>query len=185
LYNGVIDLLREISADPNHELRGTLSTQMDGFVDRLRSDPELGARIAGMRDDMLEHPELQSLVAGAWDSFRSSLRIAAAADQRSEAGVDSRIVTVLERAANTLRADDSLRVKIDGWVAALAQTVATDYGHHAAELIRTTIEEWDAEETSNRIEQQIGKDLQYIRINGTLVGALVGLLIHTVSELLT
>jgi uncharacterized membrane-anchored protein YjiN (DUF445 family) len=84
----------------------------------------------------------------------------------------------------TILNNEFLLEKIDHWVHEGAVYLVTEYGHEVETLIAYTISKWDAEETSRRIELQVGKDLQFIRINGTLVGGLVGLLIHTVSYLI-
>ena len=80
--------------------------------------------------------------------------------------------------------DPQLARKIDGWTEDTARYLIRHYGHEVADLIRDTIDSWDTNATANRIEEQIGRDLQFIRINGTLVGGLIGLLIHTVRQLL-
>ncbi len=77
--------------------------------------------------------------------------------------------------------DDLLSGKIDGWADDSARYLIRTYGHEVADLISDTIESWDPEATSERIELQIGRDLQFIRINGTVIGGLVGLLIHTLT----
>jgi uncharacterized membrane-anchored protein YjiN (DUF445 family) len=81
-----------------------------------------------------------------------------------------------------LGADDSLREKVDSWVEGAAAYVVLNYRDEITTLITDTVQRWDAEETSRKIELQVGRDLQFIRINGTVVGALAGLLIYTVAQ---
>ena len=82
-----------------------------------------------------------------------------------------------------MQADDNLRAKINDWVEGAARYLVRAYGHEIGNMIAQTIDNWDAEATAQKIELQVGKDLQYIRINGTLVGGLVGLTIHTIAVL--
>ncbi|MBI4553473.1 MAG: DUF445 family protein, partial [Candidatus Latescibacteria bacterium] len=83
-----------------------------------------------------------------------------------------------------LLADEVLLDKIDRWVEEAALRLIQAYGHEVGQLISQTIRGWDAEAASRKIELQIGKDLQFIRINGTIVGGFAGLVIHIVSRLL-
>ena len=83
-----------------------------------------------------------------------------------------------------LRDDPQLQAKIDRWIESVVDYVAEEYGHEITDLIATTVERWDAGEASRRIELQVGRDLQFIRINGTVVGALAGLAIYSFGQLL-
>ena len=93
------------------------------------------------------------------------------------------IQDAVEKFGRSILADDKLAEKINGWAEDSSRYLLDNYGHEVANLISQTIESWDPQSTSERIEIQIGKDLQFIRINGTVVGGLAGLGIHSISEL--
>jgi uncharacterized membrane-anchored protein YjiN (DUF445 family) len=95
-----------------------------------------------------------------------------------------RIADSVVRIGESLRDDAELRDKVDDWILRGAQHLVTQYGSEATTIITETIERWDAEEASRRIELHVGRDLQFIRINGTVVGALAGLVIYTVAQIL-
>jgi uncharacterized membrane-anchored protein YjiN (DUF445 family) len=185
LFTGILDLLDEVRRTPGHELRASITSQVDVFVQRLQNDETLRSNVERLRDEALDHPSVRGFVSSAWDDIRQGLQSAAYSAQMGESSVwANRVSAVVARGTATLRADEALRRRIDGWAVSAVQYVATEHGHQVSSLIETTVQNWDANETSARIEEQIGRDLQFIRINGTVVGGLVGLLIHTVGFVL-
>jgi uncharacterized membrane-anchored protein YjiN (DUF445 family) len=185
LFSGIVDLLREVRADPRHELRASLLAQADQLVARLRSDPAMQAKVASVRDQALAHPNVAAFVRSAWDTMCSALQRAGSPVSGAKLSEwDRRGQGLVLRAADTLHNDAALQAKVDAWIATFVQTVVADHGHRAADWISSTVEQWDATDTSDLIEVQIGKDLQFVRINGTAVGALVGVLIYTMGQLI-
>jgi uncharacterized membrane-anchored protein YjiN (DUF445 family) len=96
----------------------------------------------------------------------------------------TRITDTVVRVGESLRDDVELRDKVESWMVRAAQHLVSQYGVEITAIITETIERWDAEEASRRIELHVGRDLQFIRINGTVVGALAGLVIYAVAQLL-
>ncbi len=96
----------------------------------------------------------------------------------------TRVADTVVRIGESLRDDPEMRDKVDNWIVRAAQHLVTQYGTEITAIITETIERWDADEASRRIELHVGRDLQFIRINGTVVGALAGLVIYTVAQLL-
>jgi uncharacterized membrane-anchored protein YjiN (DUF445 family) len=119
--------------------------------------------------------------ASLWARIKTAL-LEAAEDPGSELRV--RLEQGLVEAGQSLQRDPQLRAKIDRWIIEATGYVAEQFRHEVADLIGSTVRRWDARETAERLELQVGRDLQFIRINGTLVGGLAGLAIHVVSELL-
>lgn len=181
LVTGVRNLVRDVLADPDHELRRQLGVRLRELAQRLRTDPELAARVERIRDDLLERPELQGWIERFWSDARADLVRAASVD---ESGLRRRVAEVVARASSRLSADAVLRARIDESVVRLAGSATAAAGPEIAQLIAGTVERWDADDTSRRIELQIGRDLQFIRINGTVVGGLAGLTIHALADLL-
>ncbi len=177
IYFSLHRFIEEVASDPSHEIRAILDARVADLVERLKTDPTLLEHGEQLKQSLLAHPDVRSWTDGLWDGMKKSLVDAAAAD-------DSDLRRRLERLAldtgRRLQSDPALRQSIDRWVANLTSHLAERSGEEVAAIIDTTVERWDADETSRRLELQVGRDLQFIRINGTLVGGLVGVLIHAV-----
>ncbi len=177
---GIEHTLHEVSVDPDHPLRARFNEAMDEFVDKLKSSPEMIARGEALKEEVLQHPAVRSYSASLWGEMKESLL-------RHNADPESRFRERVERAVTafgeSLQGDEELLGKVEGWIEGAVLYVVEQYRHEVADLISTTVAAWPAEDTSRKIELQIGKDLQFIRINGTLVGGLAGLIIYTLSQL--
>ncbi len=181
LFTGIIDLLNEVRHAPGHELRAELDRNIESLVTRLRSDPLMASKLDDLREEVLHDPRVRQWLTSVWGDVRSAV-IQQSVDPASR--LRTGVSGFVRRATKTLQNDEPLARRVDEWVASLVKTLAVDHGHQAAKLISSTVQRWDARDTSRRIELQIGRDLQFIRINGTIVGALVGVLIHFVGELI-
>ena len=173
--------LHEVSADPDHPARAKFNEAVAEFVERLRTSPELIARGEDFKEEVLQHPAVREYSGSIWADLKASL-LRHSADPQSEFRV--RVGAAVTRFGQTLREDPELMEKVDGWIEQAVLYLVDQYRHEAAALIESTVSAWDPEDTTEKIELQIGRDLQFIRINGTLVGGLVGLLIYTVAQLL-
>ena len=138
-------------------------------------------RFAAFKARMLTHPDMGSSLTAVWDAVRTAL-IDPIGDPDSSLRV--RATKALQDLGERLQYDDALRAKVDDRAAEAVGYVIRTYGSEIVSVISDTIERWDGREAAARIELHVGRDLQFIRINGTVVGALVGLLIHALSELL-
>jgi uncharacterized membrane-anchored protein YjiN (DUF445 family) len=149
------------------------------FAEDLRTDPEMIERAEAVKQQVLAHPEVQILVGSAWGTAKKML-LGAAEDPSSE--LRQRVRDGLMSLGRRLRQDTELRSKVDNWLQGVATYVVSNYRGEITALITDTVQRWDAAETARKVELQVGRDLQFIRINGTVVGALAGLLIHTLSQ---
>ena len=181
LYNGLHGFLGEVAATPDHELRRYLDERMAVLSERLRTDPELAARGEKLKEEILAHPAVRGWTASLWTELKDTVR-QQAADEDSE--LRRRLADGATHFGRTLAADASLRAKVDDAVERAVLYVVEQERHQVADLISTTVERWDPQEASQRIELQVGRDLQFIRINGTIVGGLAGLVIYTLGQLL-
>lgn len=179
IYAGVQNFISEINATPNHPVRQKLDERIRTTAQRLRDSPELAERAEEIKRELLEHPDAQEWVDNLWVSLKDEIRRAA---ETPESDLRLRLRDLAISAGDTLRADEKLRAKVDGWLATVAGQLAQESQNEVADLIASTVKGWDAEETSDLIELQIGRDLQFIRINGTIVGGLAGLVIHTLTQ---
>ncbi len=181
IYAAVRKVLSDMRSDRDHEMRREVERRTIKLAQELRTSPELVARGEEIKAEVLAHPEVRAWSAGLWSRLKSGL-IEATEDPDSE--LRHRLEEALTEGGAQLAADSTLQAKIDRWIVDAVGYVAEQFRGEVAELIAATVQRWDAEETAERIELQVGRDLQFIRINGTIVGGLAGLAIYTASELL-
>jgi uncharacterized membrane-anchored protein YjiN (DUF445 family) len=171
----------DIRDDPLHRARAALDSMLAQLGQDLLFDPDTQARAENLKNRLLDHPQFTQTGISLWRALRNAL-LAALRDPRGElrARLEAELVAFAER----LTVDEELRRRLDG-VAADAVVFAVDrYGAELTTIITSTIERWDGQEAARRIELHVGRDLQFIRINGTIVGGLVGVLIHAGTVLL-
>ena len=181
IINGVEKTIEEVGTNHEHPLRLRYNEAMQEFIEKLRTSPEMIERGEHLKEELLEHPVVRGYSASLWGDLKASV-LRHAADPGSE--FRRRIAHTVTRFAESMRGDPELLAKVDGWVDSAVLYFVEQYRGEVAELISSTVAAWDPEDTTRKIELQIGKDLQFIRINGTLVGGLAGLLIYTLSQLL-
>ena len=174
--------LDEVVTEPDHELRQQYDARLRELADRLRTDPELGARAEGMKAELLSHPAVREWTALLGSEIKTSVTDAAA-DPDSE--LRRRLQAGIVSFGNKLCVDPALQAKVDGWLEQVVGYLTDQYRGELADLVTGTVRSWDTEETSAKIELQVGRDLQWIRVNGTVVGGLAGLLIYTFAQLIT
>ncbi|MEV6245429.1 DUF445 domain-containing protein [Streptomyces sp. NPDC051742] len=179
VYKELLRFVTEMRDMPAHPARGAIDRFLTDFAADLQADTDTRARVERLKSDLLARPEIQDIIASAWSSIRS-LIIAAAEDDRSQLRLRARASLI--SLGVRLSTDARLQEKVEGWAEDAAAYVVTTYRHEITSLITDTVAGWDATQTSKKIEANIGRDLQFIRINGTVVGALAGLLIYTVSH---
>ncbi|AWB94451.1 DUF445 domain-containing protein [Agromyces badenianii] len=177
----VLGLVRAVRTDDGHPLRVAIDRYLAELADALQHDPAMIARVETLKVELLESPRVREFAGEVWASVKSTLDTALA-DPTSElrAGLSSAVVEVGAR----LVADEGLAAKVDTWMTDAAAYVVRSYRHEIAGVITETVERWDPRETTEKLELQVGRDLQFIRINGTVVGALAGLAIFTIATAL-
>lgn len=181
VYKELLRFVTEMRDMPSHPARGALDRFLTDFASDLQSDTDTRARVERLKGEVLGRGEVQDLIASAWTAVRSMI-VAAAEDERSELRL--RVRASLLSLGARMAVDPKVQSKVDGWVEGAAVYVVTTYRREITSLITDTVAGWDAEHTTRKIEAHIGRDLQFIRINGTVVGSLAGLLIYTVSRAL-
>ncbi|WP_435862675.1 DUF445 domain-containing protein [Streptomyces phaeochromogenes] len=181
VYKELLRFVTEMRDMPAHPARGALDRFLTDFASDLQSDTDTRARVENLKREVLGRGEVQDLIASAWSSVRQMI-VSAAEDERSELRL--RVRASLLSLGARMATDAKLQAKVDGWVEGAAVYVVTTYRDEITSLITDTVAGWDAEHTSRKIEAHIGRDLQFIRINGTVVGSLAGLLIYAVSRAL-
>ncbi|MDQ1520539.1 MAG: hypothetical protein QOI55_1612 [Actinomycetota bacterium] len=181
LLDGFRDYLRTVNRDPNHELRAQFDQRVADVADQLLHSPELLERGEQLKRDLLAHPELRSWSTAVWSDLKRTLR-AQASDPESE--LRQRLTRAVVGAGKRLQADSTLQQKVDEVIEGGVRYIATHFRDEITGLVSGTIERWDPEETSDKLELLLGPDLQFIRINGTVVGGLAGLVIHALARVI-
>ncbi|MFE2142146.1 DUF445 domain-containing protein, partial [Streptomyces sp. NPDC059456] len=179
VYKELLRFLTEMRDMPEHPARGAVDRFLTDFAADLQSDTDTRARVERLKSEILQRGEVQEAIASAWTAIRSMI-ISAAEDEQSELRL--RVRSSLLSLGARLATDGRLQDKVEGWIEGAVVYVVTTYRAEITSLITDTVAGWDAEHTSRKVEAHIGRDLQFIRINGTVVGALAGLLIYTLSQ---
>jgi uncharacterized membrane-anchored protein YjiN (DUF445 family) len=177
LYARLRQRLAAMAADPGDETRRQFEEWIAGLPDRLETSPELRERGERLKRDVLASAGLRDWSSSLWQTAKETLRIQAA-DPDSE--LRRRLADALVAAGRRLASDSRLADGLERVVESGARALASQFHDELADLVTGTIERWDAAETSSQLELLLGRDLQYIRINGTVVGAGVGLALHAI-----
>ena len=182
VFTGVEQFLEEVGQDPQHELRRSYDARLRAYIHALRNDPSTAARVEELKKDLLEHPAVRQWSGSLWTNAKNAV-LAAAADPDSE--LRSRVIAMIRDGARLLQTDPTVRELVQRHSHTVAGYLVERFAGDLADLVGSTVARWDTEETSRRIELQVGRDLQWIRVNGTVVGGLAGLVIYTVGQLLS
>ncbi|MBO9621770.1 MAG: DUF445 domain-containing protein [Sphingomonas sp.] len=178
---GLAKLIADMAEDPDHPLRAKAEEGLTKLAQDLQHDPERRAQVEAFKNELLDNPALGDWWLGVWESGRTALlRIARDPDRV----LSGELGAALAQLGETLQNDAGLADTINRFVRRTAVGAAADYGDGIVRLVSDTIRSWDARTVTGRLENAVGRDLQYIRINGTLVGGLVGTAIHAVDVLL-
>ncbi len=179
ISHAVETLLVEVAKDPKHQLRDTLDTAIERLIERMQHDPDWAQRGEDIRSYLQNDEALASYVHDIWADLRQKLRDDLQDENSSIAASVSKMGKWL---GMSLAGDAALRVRLNARLEMWAAQWAPDVAQSVAEHIRATVQRWDAQEMAALVEQHIGSDLQYIRINGTIVGGLIGLVLFVISH---
>jgi uncharacterized membrane-anchored protein YjiN (DUF445 family) len=182
LHLEAVRWVEDISRDPHHHARYALDSMLRQLAEDLLHDESTQARAEALKVRVLAQPQVVATGMSLWSAFRRAL-VEALDDPTGplRARAEAELVAFGER----LGRDVGLRARLEGWGADLTVWAVDRYGGELAAIITHTIERWDGKEAAERIELHVGPDLQFIRINGTVVGGLVGLVIHAVTVLVS
>ncbi|MFA5962437.1 MAG: DUF445 domain-containing protein [Sphingomonas sp.] len=181
IIDGLDNLLFDMANDPDHPLRKKAEEGLSALAHDLQHDPEMQARVERVKAEIIDNPAMQRWLDGVWEQARAAmLRMA----RDPDAALAGQFGEALNQLGETLQKDALLGETINRFVRRAVVGMAADYGDGIVRLVSETVRGWDADTITRRLENAVGRDLQYIRVNGTIVGGMVGLAIHAVDVLL-
>ncbi|MFF8185984.1 DUF445 domain-containing protein [Microbacterium sp. NPDC016588] len=180
VYREAVGFVDAVRADPRHQARIAIDQYLARLADNLQHDSATRTRLEEAKASVFDSPRVRGLAADAWNTAKTGL-LRSLADP--ESALRRRAAAALADVGVRLQNEESLQRRVDGWVTDAAVFLVERYRHDIASIITDTVERWDAAETTEKIELMVGRDLQYIRLNGTVVGALAGLAIFTIAHL--
>ncbi|WP_420749306.1 DUF445 domain-containing protein [Rhodococcus sp. O3] len=181
IHRELVEFTWKVRSNPTHEVRLAANKFLADYARDLQTDPATIAKAERVKAEIMGRDEVTQLAAATW---RTAKRMILESVDDPNSTLRTKVAENVMHLGVRLRDDDELRGKVDGWLLDGARYIAANYADEITAVIRETVERWDADEASRKIELAVGRDLQFIRINGTVVGSLAGLAIYTVSQLL-
>lgn len=182
VHTELLGWVAEVRDDPAHRAREALDDYLAGLADDLQHDGRTMQACESLKSRLLEHPQLADTAVALWGTVQRALIEAL---QDAPGPLRTRLAGELSDLGGRLVSDDRVRERLDAWAADTVMALVEQYGAEVTGVITATIRAWDGRLAAERIELHVGRDLQFIRINGTVVGALVGLVLHAVTQLLS
>jgi len=184
LADAIVDGLRKLTidmaVDPDHPLRAKAEEGLARLAAGLQDDPELRGKVEAWKNEMIDNPAVTDWLGGVWENSRAGLLKGA---RDPDAALAGKFGEALRQLGETLQTEPRLKQAINQFARRAAVGAVASYGDGIVTLVSETVRGWDARTISDRLEGAVGRDLQYIRINGTLVGGLVGLVLHAIEVL--
>lgn len=179
ITDGLSDFFREIEENPHHEVRALITQKIYEFSVDLKEDPKWENEFKTIKNGLLKNDKLEEYSNDIWVSIKKTLMKEL---QEEQSALKNYLYQNLDEFSQNLKTDENLQNKIDHWVRVTAYKYILKNTHQFGNLISTTVGNWQGKELSEKMELEVGKDLQFIRVNGTLVGGLVGLVIYTIAN---
>lgn len=179
ITNGLSAFFEEVEIDQNHSLRTEITQKLYAFSHEIQTEEKWAEEFRGIKNDFLKEDKLHQYSKDIWNSIQKSLSKEL---EEENSTLKKYIKKNLSELADNLKTDEKFQNKIDHWVRVTAYKYILKNTHQAANLISSTVGNWKGKELSEKLELEVGKDLQFIRVNGTLVGGLVGLVIYTIAN---
>lgn len=179
ISSGLADFFKEVEENPSHEIRDLITRKIYEFSNDLKEDPKWNDEFKTIKNDLLKNDKLAEYSTDIWISIKKTLMEEL---QNDDSTLKNYLSKNLNEFSQNLKTDENLQNKIDHWVRVTAYKYILKNTHQAGDLISSTVGNWQGKELSEKLELEVGKDLQFIRVNGTLVGGLVGLIIYTISH---
>ena len=175
---GVVALLREVKANPDHELRREFDAAARKFIQDLKTSPEYRDKGRALMQDFIRQLTDDDYSARLWSELRRRIEDDL---RKQDSVIKEQVAMALASLGNGVLSDRALQDKLNAWLPEAARGIVSRHGHQISSLISDVVKSWDADDVSRKLELEIGRDLQFIRINGTLVGGFVGIVLHAIA----
>jgi uncharacterized membrane-anchored protein YjiN (DUF445 family) len=183
LYQKIVTVvgqtLAEISSDPDHEIRRRFDAVMEEFISKLKTSPEYRAKVEEIREELLRNPAVSRYLENVWTDIKESI-LKDLTDPGS--AIRARIKDIIRAIYFGTLTDAHVRQRLNRWIQQAVINTVSRHRNEIGNIIAEKVQKWDTRTMTRKLELEVGKDLQYIRINGTVIGGLIGLLIHVVSR---
>ena len=180
IIDGLRKLTAEMSTDPAHPVRIKVEEALAQLANDLQSKPETRERVESIKEQLLDNQSVSLWLDSLWQRGREAIIKAA---RNPDAVLAGKLGEIMKSMGGTLEKDARIRAAINQFARRAVVGMAASYGGSIVKLVSETVRGWDAQTVTNRLEAAVGRDLQYIRINGTLVGGMVGLVLHVIDKL--
>lgn len=177
---GLADFFKDIESSPNHAVREEISAKFLLFAQEVQSGGHWAEEFSNFRETLFKSEKIHHYAADIWNTVRSSVITEL---QNDDSTLKHYLQRNLSELALKLEQDDPFKQKIDNWLRTTTYKYVLRNTHHFGNMISTTVGRWEGAELSEKLELEVGKDLQFIRVNGTIVGGLVGLIIYAITQL--
>ncbi|MEU4413573.1 DUF445 family protein [Nocardia salmonicida] len=181
IYRELVEFTWKVRSDPDHELRKAADRFLQDFAEDLQHDDAMIAKAEKVKAEIMGREQITGMAEATW---RAAKRLILESADDPDSTLRRKVAENVQQLGERFRDDPEMRGKVDGWIDRGARYLVGNYSAEITTLVTDTVARWDADEASRKIELQVGRDLQFIRINGTVVGSLAGLTIYTVSQLL-
>lgn len=180
VVEGVVSFIEEIEDNPDHPIRHNIQESLLKTADKIKSDPNWKEKLNAMRDEFVTADRLEEYASDLWLNLKQN--VSESLDQKDSA-IQRYVYKNIQKLAENLTDNDEMIIKINGWIRHFLYRMILRNVKEVEMLISRTVGDWEGKELSDKLELEIGKDLQFIRVNGTLVGGIVGLIIYSLTQL--
>lgn len=180
VVSGVISFIEEIEEDKEHPIRKNIQDSLLKIAKKAKTDPYWEERINSMRDEFVTTDRIEEYASDLWQSLKMNLT---ESFDKDDSTLQKYIKKNIEKLSHNLNENEDMILKINGWIRHFLYRMILRNVTEVETLISKTVGDWEGKELSDKLELEVGKDLQFIRINGTIVGGIVGLIIYTVTQL--
>ncbi|WP_228814891.1 DUF445 domain-containing protein [Nocardia otitidiscaviarum] len=181
IYRELVEFTWKVRSQPDHEVRQAANRFLSEFAHDLQFDDAMIKKAERVKSELMGREQITGMAHATW---RAAKRMILESAEDPNSTLRRKVADNVQQLGQRLVDEPGMSERVDGWVERGTRYLVSNYGQEVATLVSDTVARWDAEEASRKIELQAGRDLQFIRINGTVVGSLAGLAIYSISHLL-
>lgn len=178
MVTGVTEFIDEILKNPKHKVRLEIEYEILQVIDKLKNDESFVLKLENYKNDYFKDSQIEKFVDDAWQTIKEKIMLQI---NQPNSVLDKYIIKYSDQFVDQLNTDETLKRKINSWVRTFLFKIISKNTEYVSKLISNTVKNWDGKELSQKLELEVGKDLQFIRVNGTLIGGIIGIIIYTLT----